>query len=158
MRIFGQKHVNSVKSLLYYGPKKPIGCTFLRFKKRTFSEENTLLMRTFCQKNVHSLKNIVLLCQIFQNFMKNPLLPCLYLVKKHQFYQSSTTLMAKNSKDALFSNFSRKNNCPHAHTLSKKTSILLKSKRLCSHSHIFSKIRSFSQKHDAPMTLYLNFS
>ena len=171
MCISGQKHVNSVKTILYYGPKKSTGCpfssifhekitTFMRIsvKKRTFSKENTLSSPYFVRKTSILSKTLCSHVNFFKIFMKNPLLPCLYLVKKHQFYQSSTTLMAKNSKDALFSNFSRKNNCPHAHTLSKKTSILLKSKRLCSHSHIFSKIRSFSQKHDAPMTLYLNFS
>ena len=51
-------------------------------KKRTFSKENTLPMPIFCQKNVNSLKNTVLSYQIIQIFMKNPLLSCLYLVKK----------------------------------------------------------------------------
>ena len=78
MCIFGQKHDNSVKTIIYYWPKKSKGCslfatfyekhfTLMRIfvKKRTFSMENTLLMPIFCQKNVHSLKNTVLPCQFF---------------------------------------------------------------------------------------------
>ena len=81
MPIFGQKHVNSVKTKLYYGSKKSIGCplftifhekitTLMPFlsKKRTFSKEHTLLTRIFGQKNVNFFKNTVLSCQFFQNF------------------------------------------------------------------------------------------
>ena len=81
MPIFGQKHVNSVKTKLYYGSKKSIGCplftifhekitTLMPFlsKKRTFSKEHTLLTRIFGQKNVNFFKNTVLSCQFNRNF------------------------------------------------------------------------------------------
>ena len=50
-------------------------------KKRPFSKKHTALKSIFCQKNVHSLKNTVLLYHFFKIFM-NPLLYCPYLVKK----------------------------------------------------------------------------
>ena len=95
MRIFGQKHVNSVKTILYYGPKKSTGCpfssifhekitTFMRIsvKKRTFSKENTLSCPYFVRKTSILSKTLCSHVNFFKIFMKNPLLPCLYLVKK----------------------------------------------------------------------------
>ena len=38
-------------------------------KKRQFSKKHNALMPTFCQKNVHSLKNIVPSCYFFKNFV-----------------------------------------------------------------------------------------
>ena len=110
-------------------------------------------MPIFCRKNVHSLRNTVLLCQL-KKIMKNPLLSCLYLIKKRQFCQNNTILWAKEvSRMPFFSDFSRKNYRSYAdilwknvHSLKntllsslyfvKKTSIL--SKTLCSYV-IFSK-------------------
>ena len=66
-----------------------------------FLRKNYYSHAHFCQKNVHSLKNTLFsrpyfvrktsifsktLCShvdFFKNFMKNPLLPCRYLEKKH---------------------------------------------------------------------------
>ena len=69
----GQKYVNSVKTTFYYGPKKLIGFPNIPSfhqniialmpifgQKRPFSKKQTALMSIFCQKNVHSLKNMVL--------------------------------------------------------------------------------------------------
>ena len=110
-------------------------------------------MPIFCRKNVHSLRNTVLLCQL-KKIMKNPLLSCPYLIKKRQFCQNNTILWAKEvSRMPFFSDFSRKNYRSYAHILwknvhslkntllsslyfVKKTSIL--SKTLCSYV-IFSK-------------------
>ena len=95
MRIFGQKHVNSVETILYYGPKKSTGCpfssifhekitTFMRIsvKKRTFSKENTLACPYFVRKTSILSKTLCSHVKFFKIFMKNPLLPCLYVVKK----------------------------------------------------------------------------
>ena len=54
-------------------------------KKRIFSKKHTALKSIFCQKNVHSLKNTVLLCHFFKIFMKKTLLSRPYLIKKRQF-------------------------------------------------------------------------
>ena len=97
------KNVNSVKTILYYGPKKSIECPFLRF-----CTQKLLLWCAFLSKHVHSLKNTLFSCiscpyfvrktsilsktlcshvKLFKIFMKNPLLPRPYLVKKRQFSQ-----------------------------------------------------------------------
>ena len=61
--IVGQKSQTDALFLRFY-TKKLLSCAFLS-KKHTFSKENSVLMPIFCQKNVHSLKNTVLSCQIF---------------------------------------------------------------------------------------------
>ena len=89
------KNVNSIKTTLYYEPKKSIWCPFFPIshgkiipfmpifcKKRPFSKKHAALKSRFCQKNGHSLKNTVLLCHFFKFFMTNPLLSRPYLVKK----------------------------------------------------------------------------
>ena len=65
------KNANSVKNILYYGPKDSIGCPFFLSifhekidalmpiycqKNRPFCEKHVALMPIFCQKKVHSLK------------------------------------------------------------------------------------------------------
>ena len=89
------KNINSIKTTLYYEPKKSIGCPFFPIshgkiialmpifcKKRPFSKKHAALKSRFCQKNGHSLKNTVLLCHFFKIFMTNPLLSRPDLVKK----------------------------------------------------------------------------
>ena len=165
MPIFGQKNVNSVKTTLYYGPKKSIGCPFFPI----FHEKITAAI--FCQKKVHSLKNTLLLCPyfvkktsilsktqcshviFFKFFMKNPCCHAHIWSKKRQFCQNYTILWAKKvNRMPFFSDFSRKNYCSHAHIMStnahslkntllswpyfvKKTSIL--SQTRCSHVIFF---------------------
>ena len=90
------KNVNSIKTTLYYEPKKSIWCPFFPIshgkiiavmpifcKKRPFFKKHAALKSRFCQKNGHSLKNTVLLCHFFKFFMTNPLLSRPYLVKKN---------------------------------------------------------------------------
>ena len=139
MPIFGQKNVNSIKTTLYYGPKKSIGCPFFPI----FYEKIIFLMPIFYQKNVHSLKNTMLSCPHFvkktsifsitqcshviflKYFMKNPPVLCPYLVNKRQFCQNYTILWAKtvNRMPFCFRFFTKKAllSCPY---FVKKTSIL----------------------------------
>ena len=132
MPTFGQKNVNSVKNT-HYGPKKSIGCHFFSI----FSRKNYCLMPIyiFKNKNVHSLithyshANILskkrpfsqkhcALMSIKKKIMKNPLLSCLYLIKKRQFCQNNTILWAKEvSRMPFFCDFSRKNYRSYAHIL-----------------------------------------
>ena len=78
MHKIGQQNVNSIKTTLYYGRKKLIGFPYfpsfhekitalahIWSKKRPFSKNQTALMSIFSQKNVHSLKNMVLSCHFF---------------------------------------------------------------------------------------------
>ena len=92
--LFGQKNVNSVKTTLYYRPKKS-GCLFFLI----FQEIINSLVPIFCQENVLSPKNLTTVMPIFckkmsilsktqfsnviffKSVMKKPLLPCPYLVK-----------------------------------------------------------------------------
>ena len=50
MHMIGKKNVNSVKTTLYYGPKKSIGCPFFPISH----EKITALMSIFCQKRPFS--------------------------------------------------------------------------------------------------------
>ena len=52
MPIFGQKNVNSVKTTLYYGPKKSIGCPFFSI----FFEKPPVVMFISGKKYVNSVK------------------------------------------------------------------------------------------------------
>ena len=66
-----------------------------------YHEKLGALMPTFCQKNVHSLKNTVPSCQFFFNFlMRNPLFSCSYLVKKSAIL--SKKLLSKIVNALLF--------------------------------------------------------
>ena len=65
----------------------------------------------FCQKNVHSLKNTMFSCHIFQFFHENPMLSSPHFVQSNVYCQKKTLL-----------------SCPY---FVKKMSIL--SKTLCSH-------------------------
>ena len=84
MSIFGQKNVNSVKTTLYYGPKKSTGCPFFPI----LHEKINALMPIFCQKNVHSLKNhaalIPIFCQKNFNPLKNTVLSCIFFQIFHE--------------------------------------------------------------------------
>ena len=74
-------------------------------KKRPFSKKHNALKSIFCQKNVHSLKNTVLLCHFFKIFMKNPLLSRPYLVKKRQFSQKYIIIWPNKSIGCPFFRF-----------------------------------------------------
>ena len=132
------------------GQKSQQDALYLRFFTKKL-----LLSCHFCQKNVHSLKNTLFsraylvrktsifsktLCShvnFFKIFIKNPLLPCLYLVKKNiNSVKALLYFWPKSQQDALFSDFSSKNNCFHADILSKNVCL---SKTQCSNFHILSK-------------------
>ena len=91
MPIFGHKSLNSVKTTLYYRPKKSIGYPFF--------------FPIFHKK-------ILLSCPYFVKkhpFLKNTQLSCPYFVKK-------TSILSKIlCSHAFFSNFSFKTLCCHAH-------------------------------------------
>ena len=74
-------------------------------------------MPIFCQKIVHSHKNTLLSYNfVFEFSMKNPLVPCPYLVQKSQFSQNYTILWQKIVIRLPFSSeLSWKNYCPNAH-------------------------------------------
>ena len=59
-----KNNVNSVKTTVYYGPKKSIGIPFFSI----LNKKMTALMPIFCPKN--------------DKFLNNPLLSCPYFVKK----------------------------------------------------------------------------
>ena len=121
-------------------------------EKRPFSK-NTLLSCPFFRKNVHSLRNIVLLCQLKKTWKT----PCCHAhIWSKNVNSVKTTLYYEPKKSVwcpFFSDFSRKNHHSYAHILwknvhslkntllsslyfVKKTSIL--SKTLCCYV-IFSK-------------------
>ena len=93
MPIFDQKTTILSKQHYIMSQRSQYDALFFRFltkkssllckyfvKKRPFSKKHTALKTIFCQKNVHSLKNTVLLNHFFKIFMKNPLLSRPYLV------------------------------------------------------------------------------
>ena len=171
-RPFWSRNVNSVKTTVYYRPKKS-GCLVF---SSIFHEKITALMHIFCQKTFLSPKKITTVlpyfvkklsilsktqCSnviFFQIFMKNPLLSCPYLVKKKvTSVKTALQYKPKKSKGCPFfsPDFSRKKSllsCPY---FVKKTSILSKTlvlsyhffnffiKNPCSHSHIWSTKRQF---------------
>ena len=155
MPILGQKNVISVKTTLYYGKKKSVGCSF--FQKRPFPKKQTALMPIFCPKNVYSLKNTVLTCNFFFKFvMKNPLLSCPYLVKKTSILTKLYYIMGqKSQQDALFSDFSRKNYCSHAHIMSTNAHSL---KHTLLSWPYFVKKTSILSKTMLPCNFFSNFS
>ena len=56
------KNVNSVKTTLYYGPKKSIGYPFFRF----FTKKSLLLILYFIKKRLFSKKHAALMPIFFQ--------------------------------------------------------------------------------------------
>ena len=82
--IMSQRSQQDALFLRFLTKKLSLLCPYF-VKKRPLSKKHTALKSIFCQKNVHSLKNTVLLCHFFKIFMKNPLLSRPYLVKKRQF-------------------------------------------------------------------------
>ena len=108
----GQKNVNYVKTKLSYGPRKLIGCSFVRFfmKKPFFScpffvklfMKNPILSCPYLvQKNVNSLNTTLyygskqsLGCPFFFRFFtKKSLLSCPYFVKKLPFFKKHSALI-----------------------------------------------------------------
>ena len=103
-------YINSVKTTLYYGTKKSIGCPFASFswkkncshaifvRKCPFSKNHFALMPIFCKKIVHSLKNKLLHVMFFKFVIKKPLLPCPYLVKKTSILSKLPYFMGQKSR------------------------------------------------------------
>ena len=79
--IMSQRSQQDALFLRFLTKKLSLLCPYF-VKKRPLSKKHTALKSIFCQKNVHSLKNTVLLCHFFKIFMTNPLLSRPYLVKK----------------------------------------------------------------------------
>ena len=110
-RPFWSKNVNSVKTTVYYRPKKS-GCLVF---SSIFHEKITALMPIFCHKTFLSPKKLTTVlpyfvkklsifsktqCSnviFFQIFMKNPLLSCPYLVQK-KVTSVKTTLQYRPKK------------------------------------------------------------
>ena len=125
------QNTSILSKLHYIMDQKSIGYPFFPI----FHEKITAPMPVFCQKNVQSLTHCshahilskklalsqkhLVSCHFFKFFMKNPLLSCLYLVKKCPFCQKYTILWTKkiNRMPFFFSNFSAKNHCFHANIL-----------------------------------------
>jgi len=104
MPIFGYKSLNSVNTTLFYGLKKSKRYPFFLFfteksllscpwfvKKRPFSKKHVALMPLFFQKNVNSLKNILLSYHFFfSNFLwKIPFCRAHFWSKKCHFCKTS---------------------------------------------------------------------
>ena len=130
----GPKSQQDALYLRFFTKKLLLSCAFLS-KKRTFSKEHSLLTPIFGQKNVNFFKNTVLSCQFFQNFHEKPPAAIPIFGKKNiNSVKALLYFWPKSQQDALFSDFSSKNNCFHAHILSKK--------------------RLFSQKHNALISIF----
>ena len=95
MPLFGQKNVSSVKTTIYYGRKKSIGCFFFCYfsrknyysnahvlKRRPFSKNALLSCPYFVEKTSNLSKTQCSHVIFFKFYMKNSLLSCPYLIKK----------------------------------------------------------------------------
>ena len=91
MPIFGQKCVDSVKTTLYYGLKKLIWYPFSDFLRKNHCSNTHILW-----KNAHSLKTDCFHVIFF--FMKNPMLPCPYLVQKTSILSKEHYIMGQKSQ------------------------------------------------------------
>ena len=124
--------------------------------KCPFSKKDSVPMLIFCKNNVQSLKNTVLLWHFFNFFLKNPIRPCPYLVKKTSILSKLHYIMGpKSQKYALFFLFFTTKYqllCPY---FVRKTSILKKTRY--SYAHSLSKKRPLSQKHNAFMSSFSFF-
>ena len=163
--LFGPKHVNSVKNNIL-GPKCQQDAFIFRFfiqknncsythilSKNVYSLRNTIFSCPYLSKNVHSHENTLLSYHFFQIFMKNPMLSCLYLVKKTSIKSKLHYIMGgKSRQDAFFGFFTKKLLLKYLCFI-KKTSILNKTQ--CSHARILQKKRPILQKHCALMSFFL---
>ena len=120
--ILWAKKVNQMPFFSDFTRKNKCSHAHILSKKRTFSKTDTAPMSIFYQNNVRSLKNTVLSRHFFKFFIKNPILPCPYLLKKtRQFCQNYIILWAQKVKRMpFFSYFSRQNINSYAHIFSKK--------------------------------------
>ena len=152
MPIFGYKSLNSVNTTLFYGLKKSKRYPFFLFfteksllscpwfvKKRPFSKKHVALMPLFFQKNVNSLKNILLSYHFFSQifYEKSPSAVPIFGPKNVISVKHHYIIGQKNSIVFPIFRFAWKNLCSHAHILL-KTFIL--SKTQCSHV-IFSNLK-----------------
>ena len=128
--IFGLQNVNSVKTAVYYEPKKSIGCPFFRFLTKKsllsclyFFKKTSIFSKIFCShvhillKNVHFLKNTVLPCHLFQIFHGKSLPVKPIFGQKTSFLSTLHYIMGQKSQYAtsFFPNFCKKKllSCPY---------------------------------------------
>ena len=118
-------------------------------------KKHTALMPIFCQKNVHSLKNTVLSCIFFQIFHEKP--PAVMHIFGQNNVNSVKTTLYYGPKKSIgcpfFPIFHEKITAPIF--CQKKVHSLKNTLLLCPY---FVKKRPFSQKHNAPMSFFSNFS
>ena len=88
---------------------------------------------------------------LFKFFMKNPVLPCPYLVQKTSILSKEHNIMAKTVNRMPFLPISHEKKTALMSIFVNNMFILLK--RRYSHVHILLKKRPFSQKHDALISL-----
>ena len=94
--IFNLKNVNSVKTILYYGPKKSVEYHYFPI----FHEKITALMSILCQKNI--------------NFLKKNTLSQAHILWKKAFFLSKTWC-----SHSIFVNFLVKTSFCHTHNWKK---------------------------------------
>ena len=71
--LFGwAKKVNMIPFFADLSGKDHFSHAHILSKKHPFSKQRGALMSIFCQKNVHSVKNTVLSCHLFSNFLLKP--------------------------------------------------------------------------------------
>ena len=132
-----------VKTTLYYGPKRSIGCPFFPI----FHENINTFMPIFCQKTSILSKTH---CSHAHSLSKKHPFSQKHCALMLFFFVKNTSILSKprqkSKQDALFFKTSRINHGSYAHILSKNLYLFYK-KANRSHSHTLSKKRPFSQKH-----------
>ena len=89
MPIFGQKHVDSVKTTLYYELKKSIGCPFFQI----FHEKLTALMPLFCYKNVNILQTLYSYAHILSKNVNSLQKQCSHVIFSKFLYEKPNAVM-----------------------------------------------------------------
>ena len=121
MPIFDQTNVNSVKTTLYYGSKKSIGCSFfpdflrknhlshanILSRKRQLTK-NTMLSSSYFIKKRPVFQKHCALMSVFQNVHENSLLSSPYLVKKTSILSKLHYIMNKSKRRPFFTDISQK--------------------------------------------------
>ena len=135
--------------------------TFLMpiFCQKNFNslKKHIALMPIFCQKNVSSLKNKVLPCYFFQIFYEKPyaIMPKSAQKKVNSVKTTPSYGLKKSIGSSFFPIFHQKTTLLMP-IFCKKMSIHKKTR--CSHAHILSKKRTFSQNHSALLSFFTIFS
>ena len=126
--IFDPKNVNSVKTTLYYGPKKSIAGPFFPIftknncshahilsKKRAVSKKLSYSHARILSKNFNPPQKTVLSYHFFSILNENSLLSYPYLDRKCQFGQTTLYHGVKQSRRCPFFRLPLKKYCSHAH-------------------------------------------